>query len=149
MTLRCGDGEGKYSITNHNSIGIEVCVNEDGDYDKAVENTVDLVKYLMEKHDVPLDRVVRHYDVSRKICPRSMSENNWGKWLEFKRKLREKAVNELERDLKNLTEIGIINSPDYWLQNAVKGKTVKGEYAAVLIERIAEVINKKEGKYDE
>ena len=33
-------------------------------------------------------------------------------------------------------EKGIINSPDYWIQNAKEGKTVKGEYAAVLIERV-------------
>jgi N-acetylmuramoyl-L-alanine amidase len=142
----CGDGKGKYGITNHNSIGIEICINEDGDYEKAVENTIELVKCLMKKYDIPLDRVVRHYDASKKICPRSMSKNNWERWWIFKRKLSEKAMNELKRDLKILTETGIINSPDYWLQNAVKGKTVKGEYAAILIKRIANFIHEKEGR---
>lgn len=142
----CGDRKGKYGITNHNSISVEICVNEDGDYEKAVDNTIDLVKCLMEKYNIPLDRVVRHYDASKKICPRSMSKNNWERWWIFKRKLSEKAMNELKRDLKILTETGIINSPDYWLQNAVKGKTVKGEYAAILIKRIANFIHEKEGR---
>ncbi|SHK49194.1 peptidoglycan recognition protein family protein, partial [Paramaledivibacter caminithermalis] len=62
VSWHCGDGKGKYGITNHNSIGIEICINEDGDYEKAVDNTIDLVKCLMEKYDIPLDRVVRHYD---------------------------------------------------------------------------------------
>jgi len=142
----CGDGKGKYGITNHNSIGVEICINEDGDYDKAVENTVDLVKYLMEKHDVPLDRVIRHYDASRKICPRSMSKNNWERWWKFKSRLSEKTKDELNNALKVLTEIGVINSPEYWVQNAVKGKKIKGEYAAVLIERVAKFIRQKEGR---
>ena len=33
----CGDGEGKYGITNKNSIGIEICVNSDGNYAKAFQ----------------------------------------------------------------------------------------------------------------
>jgi N-acetylmuramoyl-L-alanine amidase len=100
----------------------------------------------MEKYDIPLDRVVRHYDASRKICPRSMSENNWEKWWEFKERLSEKTKDELNKDLKVLTKVGVINSPDYWLENAVKGKTVKGEYVAILIERIAKFIIEKEGR---
>jgi N-acetylmuramoyl-L-alanine amidase len=139
----CGDGKGKYGITNHNSIGIEICINEDGDYEKTVDNTIDLVKCLMEKQDVPLDRVVRHYDASRKICPRSMSENNWEKWWEFKEILSENTKDELSKALKVLTKIGVINSPEYWVQNAVKGKTVKGEYAEILIKRVVEHIKNK------
>src|SRR5699024_3878652 len=35
---------------NKNSIGIEICVNSDGNYKKAVNNAIELVKYLMKKH---------------------------------------------------------------------------------------------------
>ncbi|UZQ49950.1 N-acetylmuramoyl-L-alanine amidase [Clostridium kluyveri] len=80
----CGDGGGRYGITNHNSIGVEICVNSDCDYDKAVSNAVDLVKFLMKKYNIAIDRVVRHYDASRKICPQSMSADNWQKWWGFK-----------------------------------------------------------------
>lgn len=39
-----------------------------------------------------------------------------------------------------LNRKGIINSPDYWLNNAVPGGTVKGEFAAELIINAAEKI---------
>jgi N-acetylmuramoyl-L-alanine amidase len=35
---------------------------------------------------------------------------------------------------------GIINSPDYWRENAVVGETVKGEYAGSLIIKMANVL---------
>lgn len=35
---------------------------------------------------------------------------------------------------------GIVNSPEYWLKNAKAGRTVNGEYAATLIERVAAFI---------
>jgi hypothetical protein len=88
----CGDGKGQYGITNYNSIGIEVCINSDGDYNKAVQNAIELVKFLMKKHNISLDKVVRHYDASRKNCPGTMSSNNWEKWNWFKGQLKEEAA---------------------------------------------------------
>lgn len=82
-----GDGGNKYGINNNNALGVEICINSDGDYNKAVDNTVDLVKHLMKKHNVPVDRVVRHYDASRKQCPNTMSANNWSSWHRFKARL--------------------------------------------------------------
>jgi len=80
----CGDGKGKYGIYNNNSIGVEICINPDSDYNIALENTRVLIRELMKFYNIPKDRVVRHYDASRKICPGSMSANNWKKWWEFK-----------------------------------------------------------------
>ncbi|MBQ2663104.1 MAG: N-acetylmuramoyl-L-alanine amidase [Clostridia bacterium] len=88
-TWHCGDGHGKYGITNANSIGIEMCINSDGNYNKAFENTIAITKELMAKHNIPPERVVRHYDASRKNCPNSMSANGWARWYEFKRRLTE------------------------------------------------------------
>lgn len=88
----CGDGKGKYGITNRNSIGIEICINVDGNYEKALENTIKLTKYLMKKYNIKVENVVRHFDASRKICPMSMSTNNWDKWWNFKDRLKQKQV---------------------------------------------------------
>ena len=85
----CGDGQGKYGITNSNSVGIEMCVNSDGNYEKAFRNTVDVARKLMEELNIPFDRVVRHYDASRKNCPASMNKGDWHKWNEFKDLLKE------------------------------------------------------------
>lgn len=85
----CGDGHGKYGITNSNSVGIEMCVNSDGNYEMAFRNTVDVARKLMEELNIPFDRVVRHYDASRKNCPASMNKGDWHKWNEFKDLLKE------------------------------------------------------------
>lgn len=81
----CGDGGGAYGITNANSLGIEMCLGSDGNpTDATVTNTIDLVKYLMSKYGIGIDKVVRHYDASRKSCPGSVMSNSWAKWYTFK-----------------------------------------------------------------
>ena len=79
----CGDGKGRYGITNSNSIGIEICINEDSDFDKALGNAIVLIRYLMGKYNISKEMVVRHFDASRKVCPKSMSDMGWRKWSEF------------------------------------------------------------------
>ena len=114
-TWQVGDGRGKYGITNQNSIGVEICINADGDYDKAFLNTVELTKYLMKELDIPAERVIRHYDASRKNCPASMSEDNWEKWKKFKELIMDKKVftdtkgHYAEKDIEELYKMGIVN----------------------------------------
>ena len=79
----CGDGRGIYGITNSNSIGIEICINDDSEFKIAQENTLELIRSLMEKHNISKEKVVRHFDASRKICPRTMSTNGWRAWKLF------------------------------------------------------------------
>ncbi|UHR03238.1 N-acetylmuramoyl-L-alanine amidase [Peptoniphilus sp. GNH] len=65
----CGDTQGYgralNGVRNCTSIGIELCINSDGDYQKAYENLVELVKNLMSKFNVSIGSVCRHYDVSK------------------------------------------------------------------------------------
>lgn len=86
----CGDKLNPYSgggrlygiATNRNSIGIEICSNLKKGYDaskvghegwyyteEALNNAVKLTKILMKKFNIPVERVIRHYDVSGKSCP--------------------------------------------------------------------------------
>ena len=88
-TWHCGDGHGKYGITNNNSIGIEICINCDGNYSEAFENAVRLTSQLMSELNIDINHVVRHYDASRKNCPQSMSLNGWSNWHYFKELLGE------------------------------------------------------------
>lgn len=133
-TWHCGDGKGKYGVTNGNSIGIEICVNSDGNYDIAFQNTVTLTKHLMVELNIPIDRVVRHYDASRKNCPASMSDNGWVLWQTFKTQLvvgnELTSVNDIVWELAHR---GIVSDKSLWLnkleqdQNAywLARKTVK------------------------
>ncbi|MEK3886512.1 N-acetylmuramoyl-L-alanine amidase [Bacillus sp. FSL K6-3431] len=83
-SVRCwhaGDGGGK---GNMESIGIEICVNPDSDFKKAVANAADLVKHLMKKHNIPLTNVVQHNRWSGKNCPTNLRNGSKGiNWLGF------------------------------------------------------------------
>lgn len=69
-TWHCGDGHGRFGITNANSIGIEVCQNYDQPFTEAEKRYLtELVLLLMTKFGVTAEHVVRHYDASHKMCP--------------------------------------------------------------------------------
>lgn len=58
---------------NRNSLGVEMCSDiVGGKYTitpQTVDRAVELVRYLMAKYDIDVDHVVRHYDVTGKLCP--------------------------------------------------------------------------------
>ena len=101
---------------NRNTISIEICstlakgasvekANHDGwSYtEAALNNAVKLAKILMRKFNIPIENVVRHYDISGKLCPgivgwndgrlytmdgkATSHYNNSEKWLAFKKRL--------------------------------------------------------------
>ena len=94
-TWHCGDGHGKYGISNSNSIGIEVCINGNKPYtDAEIDRLAWLVKKLMKQFDVPASRVVRHYDASRKACPYYYTPSGKGgtsAWNALKRRITSSA----------------------------------------------------------
>ena len=115
-TWHCGDGNGRYGITNNNSIGIEICVNRDGNYTKAFNNTVALTKRLMKELNIPIENVVRHYDASHKKCPASMSANNWELWKKFKELIALKEITSVNDIVWELAQRGIISDKALWLK---------------------------------
>lgn len=102
---------------NRNTISIEMCsnlrkgtsgsaANHDGwsITEETFNNTLKLTKILMKKFNIDKNHVVRHYDVSGKLCPgvpgwnneglydavsgkKNGQKNNSKKWEEFKSKL--------------------------------------------------------------
>jgi len=69
------------SAGNSQSIGIEICENSDGDFEKAVKNSQELVAKLMADHNVPIGRVVQHQYWSGKLCPRKLLDR-WQAFLD-------------------------------------------------------------------
>ena len=78
---------------NANSISIEICdAKKDGAYApdaRAVERALALTRELMKKYNIPASNVIRHFDVTGKLCPAYWSgKENAGKWeKEFHGKL--------------------------------------------------------------
>lgn len=79
-----GDGRGP---GNTKSIGIEICVNSDGDYNKAKKNAAWLVARLMRQHNISIGNVVQHNKWSGKNCPRRLrQEGKWGEFIDMVKK---------------------------------------------------------------
>ena len=149
--LQGSGGHSFYNIcTNSNSIGIEMCVKKDGKgwyyEEKTLENTLDLVRYLMDKHNIPVSNVIRHYDVTGKLCPALYTDDNM--WQEFKNMIEEeidmkeleKLQNQINEQTTTIAEMGAVimklsnpmiynyvdeNMPD-WAREAVKKAANKG-----------------------
>ena len=112
-------GGAKFSglATNNNTISVEICSscksgyltavpNHEGWYftEAVLNNAVRLAKFLMKQYDIPLGRVVRHYDITGKLCPALVGwndhyvmsnngkmkkhKNNSEKWQAFKARLK-------------------------------------------------------------
>src|SRR5690554_4718789 len=85
---QCWHAGNKYY--NENSIGMEICVNEDGNFKKAVENAAAPTRHLMRKYNIPESRVIQHNAASGKNCPANIRSGKKGiTWADFKRMLRE------------------------------------------------------------
>lgn len=113
-----GDKKAAGSIAdacNRNTISIEICStlrkgtaavpNHEGweFTEAALANAARLAKLLMRKYNIPIERVVRHYDISGKLCPgipgwndgmlykadgsKTSKRNNSEAWEKFKKRL--------------------------------------------------------------
>ena len=126
----CGDNRnphsmgGKYygSCTNANSIGIELCSTNPNwqasdpanspkwSYtDKVIGKAAELVKYLMQTYNIPIERVIRHYDATGKLCPGIIGWNedsgNAKKWEQFKASLTDTTSSPNTADLTKADDI--------------------------------------------
>lgn len=96
--VRCwhaGDGAGD---GNFNSIGIEICVNSDGDFKQAVKNAAKLVKKIMADEGISLSNVVQHNKWSGKNCPTNLRNGSKGiDWSEFIALVENKEVEQVSK----------------------------------------------------
>lgn len=81
---------------NLNGIGIEMCVNEGGDYEQTLENAVQLTAKLMIEYRLDIGDVKKHQDFSGKICPARLIEND--RWEEFLKRVETAAEEQREAE---------------------------------------------------
>lgn len=166
-------GGGKFygQCNNTNSISIELCDevrNGRSDFSLAtVENAVELTKVLMKKYNVDISRVIRHFDVVGKLCPKPYVDN--AKWQEFKNIISESGdltmtqYEELKKEIaelraENKTLKSIVGSlyktedeiPDYYMstikplidKGALKGSGANNLNLPEIIARTLVIINR-------
>lgn len=111
-----GDGRGNGNL---NSIGIELCINSDGDYTGTIKNSVNLVKYLMNKYNIPIEKVVQHNRWSGKNCPMQIRQGKNGiNWNDY--------INMIKGNTQPVDKI-VDNSTDDYITIFAK-EVIKGRY---------------------
>lgn len=63
------------------SLSLEICVNSDGDYDKALANAAEVVKIWRKEYGLGRADVVDHHHWTKKNCPTRLRAS--GDWEEF------------------------------------------------------------------
>lgn len=127
--------------TNKNSIGIEVCSsNSTGKMQEAndasysftaavIRNTEELVIALMDKYNIPIENVIRHYDVTGKPCPGIIGYNTESGsnklWNDFKDRVRLKVSSSSST---NTTAESFDNNLYYVQVGAFKSKSNANDY---------------------
>lgn len=98
IAWHCGASKYKHdSCRNSNSIGIELCVKKDekGKWyytEQTQAAAIRLFAYLMVKYDIPLKNVLRHYDVTGKVCGEPDVRRGTRMWRNFKANLMKEIV---------------------------------------------------------
>lgn len=115
-TVQCwhaGDGRGNGNL---NSIGIEMCINSDGNFNKTIDNTVKLVAHLMKLHNIPITNVVQHNHWNGKNCPSNIRSGKPITWNTFINKV--KNVYNVDNNVDKLyrVQVGAFKNKD----NAIK-----------------------------
>lgn len=111
----CGDGRGQ---GNTNSIGIEMCVNSDGDFNKTIDNAIKLVKHLMNEHNIPINNVVQHNNWNGKNCPSNIRSGKPITWNTFIDRIRNKPIDNkpIDSNILYRVQVGAFSIRD----NAIK-----------------------------
>lgn len=124
IAWHCGANSYRHrDCRNYNSLGVELCsIKVNGKYafkPETVKNAVELVKTLMAKYKVPIDRVIRHYDVTGKRCPEPFVADEKA-WQNFKSQLTNTKPTEAEDD-EVVTESNItVNGKDIKINRILK-----------------------------
>ena len=114
----CGNKDG-----NRFSIGIEIC--ESGDREKTLRNAAVLVAGKLKELKLSVDDMVRHYDWTKKDCPRILIDKRYIKggmdWQWFK--------GEVERNMEK--RYNTIDEVPEWGKAAIQELIDKGCFADV------------------
>lgn len=113
-------GDGASGPGNRKSIGIEIC--ESGDGAKTLANAANLVAKMLNERGWGVDRLRRHHDWNKKICPRIFYDGGkWTGWQQFKQAVQR----ELDK-LKGGATVAEKNVPSSWAKEAWEWAKKKG-----------------------
>ena len=142
---------------NYFTIGIEMCVNKDNNWEKTVELTAELASDIMLRYKLNIDQIIRHYDITGKICPKPYVDNPKA-WSDFKalvaKKIKQKTIAEVinlfkdsnkvsafaKSSVEKLEKIGLIKGDNNG--NFNPKNPINREEFAVVIDRLIKYLGK-------
>ena len=103
-------GDGVKGVNNSNTLGIEVADGSSVNAEAAIENCIELTRYLMQAYSIPASNVLRHGDVQNKGCPATIMK--LGKWDYIKKEIeaRNKANKPINLDISELSKANMVAS---------------------------------------
>lgn len=166
VAWHCGtSGTYKHQICrNANSIGIEMCLESDWTIaEETLKRTIWLVQELVTKHGIPYENIIRHYDVTGKLCPAPYVDDS--KWNVLKERITTQVVAATAQAatqptattptpeapawqtaaFENACKRGIIQTPAYW-ENLTRTLTV-GEAFSLMEAYYASIMKQVEANH--
>lgn len=80
-------GDGGTGKGNTQTVAIEICMNSDGDLEKATDNAAKLAAQVLKEKGLSADKLYQHHDWSGKNCPSQIRAGKPYSWDEFKSKV--------------------------------------------------------------
>ena len=79
----CGDGS--KGSGNRKGIQVEICYSANNHhlFDKAEENAIKLIAFMLKDRGWGVEKVKKHQDFSRKYCPHRTLDRGWNRFLEL------------------------------------------------------------------
>lgn len=81
-------GDGGSGKGNTQTIAIEICMNSDGDLEKATDNAAQLAAQQLKEKGLSADKLYQHHDWSSKNCPSQIRAGKPYNWSTFKSKVK-------------------------------------------------------------
>lgn len=131
----CGRSDGKYkhpTCRNANSIGIEMCckIGPSGWYieEETLAAAAELGRDIMARYGIPMDHVLRHYDVTGKLCPWPLVDET--AWANFKKRLEAEEVT--QEQFNSMMDVWLAQNrekaPSEWAKAAWEKATAAGVF---------------------
>jgi len=97
---------------NHSRWGIEMCINEDGDFNKTMANAAKVVQFLWNYAPETNGKIGQHHGCSGKNCPARLRA---GRWEEFLRLVNASTVRPPDPN----AEMFILDDNAVWVVNTI------------------------------
>lgn len=120
------------SCRNANSIGIEMCckLGPSGWYieEETLAAAAELGRDIMTRYGIPMDHVLRHYDVTGKLCPWPLVDET--AWANFKKRLEAEEVT--QEQFNSMMDVWLAQNrekaPSEWAKAAWEKATAAGVF---------------------